>query len=239
MPESALDFPTSGEDGSTALLVGGGLVFLSGGLTLGSVLYPPFLLGALLCHLFVRGYYVRVLRVTAGDPNATAPAFDQWGDLLVDGMKALVIAVAFALPAVALVALAVGGRLVAVGGPSALLGTLQTLTGLTVLFLLVYLVTVGFLLPAAITSFALDGRLRAAVSPRVFSVALSEEYAFAWMVSLLFQVIAIPIAFLLQALIVGFFALFFVGVVTRFLWGRGFGSAIDFEPGNGASKPVS
>lgn len=228
---SALDYPTSGDDGARAVLVGGVLTLLAAGFALAGLLYLPFFGAALLCHLLVRGYYVRVLRLAAGDPGATAPAFDRWGDLLTDGVKAVAVAAVYAVPALALFAGAAGGQFVsAVGRPAAALGVLPTLTGLSVLLLLLYLLAAAYLLPAAVASFAHAGRLRAAVDRRVLRAALDEEYAFAWVASLLFQLVAVPVALLLGPLVVGFFVQFIVGVATRHVWGRGFGAALDLDP---------
>lgn len=227
---SALDYPTSGENGPRAVLVGGGLVFLSVVFALAGALFLPFFGIALLCHLVVRGYYVRVLRLTTGDPGAEAPAFEQWGDLLVDGVKAGVIMVAYALPALMLVGVVAWGQVAsAVDSPTVLFGVLRTLTGLSVLLLLLYLLAAAYLLPAAVASFAHAGQLRAAVNHRVLRGALSEDYAVAWVVSLLFQLVALPIAVLFQTLVVGFVVQFFVGVATRRVWGRGFGAALGLE----------
>lgn len=228
---AALDYPTSGPNGSTAVLVGGGLLLVSVPFAFFGLALPPLLGIALVCHLAVRGYYVRVLRRVAGDPEPDAPAFDGWGDLLVDGTKAVLVLLGYLLPALVLVVVAVGGQVTsAVQGPGAAFSTLRTLTGLTVLFLLLYLVGMAYVLPAAVTNFAYTGRLRAAFRPDVLRGVLTEDYAVGWLLSVVLQAGALPFVLVFQALLVGFFLQFLVGVAVRYVWGRSFGAALGLEP---------
>lgn len=232
MLREALDYPTSGDHGSRAVLTGGGLLLLTavaGGL--GVVLFP--LLGvALVAQLAVRGYYVRALRRAVGRPGAEAPAFDEWGDLLVDGLKAVIVLVGYALPAVVLLVVAVGGQLAsAVGSPGAALAAVRTLTGFSVLFLLLYTLAAAYLLPAAVVNMAYTGQLRDAFRLRtVVGGASTEDYAVGWVISLVVQLVALPVVVLLEFVLVGFLLQFLVGVAVRYIWGRSFGAALGLDP---------
>lgn len=75
----ALRFPIAGDSALKNLLIGGVLGLL------GFLLVPAF---------FVQGYLVRVLRV-AVDGGDEPPVFDEWGDLLVDGLKLFVVTLAY------------------------------------------------------------------------------------------------------------------------------------------------
>jgi len=228
----ALDYPTSGPDGSKAVLVGGGLLLVSAPFALVGLALPPLLGIALAGHLAVRGYYVRVLRRVAGSPDTDAPAFGEWGDLLVDGTKALLVLLGYLVPALVLVVVAVGGQVAsAVQGPGAALSTLRTLTGLTVLLLFLYLLGMAYVLPAAVTNFAYTGRVQAAFRPEVLRGALTEDYAVGWLLSVVLQAVALPFVLVFQALLVGFFLQFLVGVAIRYVWGRSFGAALDLDAG--------
>jgi hypothetical protein len=87
MFEDALRYPYDEGDGLRSLVIGGLLTLLS-------VLVLPAIL--------VSGYTLRVLReVDAGDEHL--PAFDDWGAMLVDGLKAIAVALVYVLiPAVLL-----------------------------------------------------------------------------------------------------------------------------------------
>lgn len=226
----ALDYPTSGPDGAKAVLVGGGVLLVSAPFALVGLALWPLLGIALAGHLAVRGYYVRVLRRVAGDPDTDAPAFDEWGGLLVDGTKALLVLLGYLLPVLVLVLVAVGGQVAsAVQGPGAAFSTLRTLTGLTVLLFFLYLLGMAYVLPAAVTNFAYTGRVQAAFRPEVLRGAFTEDYAVGWLLSVVLQAVALPFVLVFQALLVGFFLQFLVGVAVRYVWGRSFGAALGLD----------
>jgi hypothetical protein len=232
MLAEALDFPTRGDDGARALLIGAGLLFVAGLFQLVGAVVFPLLGGALLCRIAVRGYYVRVYRRTAVDPDADAPAFDDWGDLFTDGLYSLVIFLAYLLPLVVLVVLAVGGgAMSSVDDPSAAVDALRNAAGLALLLALLYFLGMWYVLPAAVSNFAHEGELRAAFRfEEVVDGAVSEDYAVGWVLTVVVQALIWPVAFLLQFLLVGFFIYFFLGVAVRSILGRSFGAARGFEP---------
>jgi hypothetical protein len=227
----ALDFPASGDHGSTALLVGGALLFVAALFqVVGSVLLP-LLAVTLLCRLAIRGYYVRVLRRSAVDPGADAPAFDDWGDLLGDGLYSLLIFLVYLLPFLALVGLAVGGGVVSsVDDPSAAIDAVRNAAGLALLLALFYFIVMSYVIPAAVTNFAHEGEFRAAFRLRtVLDGAFSEDYAVGWVLTTVIQLLVFPFALLLKFVLVGFFISFFVGVAVRYVLGRSFAAAMGFE----------
>lgn len=232
MLAEALDFPTRGADGATALLIGAALLFVAGLFQLVGAVVFPLLGGALLCRIAVRGYYVRVYRRTAVDSEADAPAFDDWGDLFTDGLYSLVIFLVYLVPLAVLVVLAVGGgAMSSVDDPSAAVDALRNAAGLALLLALLYFLGMWYVLPAAVSNFAHEGELRAAFRLReVFDGAVSEDYAVGWVLTVVVQLLIWPVAFLLQFLLVGFFISFFVGVAVRSILGSSFGAARGFDP---------
>lgn len=80
MLEEALSYPHR-DDSWRTVLTGGGLTFF------GFLILPLFV---------VYGYVVHVLR-SAALGEEEAPPFDDWGELLVDGLKALVIYLAYGI----------------------------------------------------------------------------------------------------------------------------------------------
>jgi len=225
---------------------------LVGGITAAGSLetsLAPLALVALLPWLLVRGYYVRVVRATVGHEFPTPPPFGDVGGLLADGAKALVVAAGYLLPAVVVlaplgyarsrdtdvVALLLGD---AVSG--AVADALLAGVGVIALFALLYLIGAVYALPAAVANFAYTGRFRAAFDVgTVTSAVATEDYVVAWAVSFLLQVLVVPIAYALKAVLVGFYLQFLVSVGVRYCYGQGFGAALGLEPlASAADEPV-
>lgn len=246
MLADALDYPTAGDAGPRSVLTGGLLVAVRYGALFGAFLFYPvgelpyasrgvaaaFLLAALAVEFPLRGYRVRALRAVARDPDADAPSFRPVGSLLRDGAAGLLVYAVYLLPAAALFLLAAGGNATAaLENPQAVTGAVaRNVAGLAALFSLLYLVGASYVLPAAVTNFAHEGRARAAFRRRVLGGAFSEDYAVAWVASVAFQAVTYPVAVALSSVLVGPFAVFFVAVVTRYLWGYGYGRALGLEP---------
>lgn len=245
MFREALDYPTRPPYGGRAVLVGGSLLVLVGALgAVGAVdtaLAPASLL-VLLPWLAVRGYYVRVLRTTAGHEFPTPPPFRGGGvdRLLADGLKAVLVAGAYLLPGVAVLAplgyarardVDLAALLLDGGVPSVLADAAVAVAGLAALLAVFCLIGAAYVLPVAVTNFAYTGRLRAAFELRtVVSGAATEDYVVAWLVTVLLQALVLPAAYLLKALLVGFYLQFLVGVGVRYCYGQGVGAALGLDP---------
>lgn len=243
MFREALDYTTRPPRGVRPVLVGGTLLLVAGMLvgvaTLDPVLGPAVLLALVPC-LLVRGYYVRVMRTTAGHEYPTPPAFDGVGGLLRDGVAAALIAVAYLLPGAAvlapfvyartrgtdLVTLAIGD-----GVPEAVAAGVTAGAGVVALFALFAVIGATYVVPVAVTRFAHAGRFRDALDVRtVVSGAATEDYVVAWAVSVLLQLLVLPVAYALKAVLVGFYLNFLVGMSVRYCYGQGVGAALDLEP---------
>jgi hypothetical protein len=217
MLSDALRYPANGDGWVRTILVGGLLSILS------VLVVPAF---------FVQGYYVRVLHgVTNDDPEP--PRFDGWVGLLVDGLKLLVlnVLVLVALIAVqAFVALGLGtGSFLAdttgATDPSIAAGALGVV-GVVVLVGAILLLS--YVVPAMFANFARENSLAAAFhASTVLSGALTREYLIAWVLAVTVGLVLGFVASLLSLLIVGIFGLFYVQVVTYYLFGRGFAEGLD------------
>lgn len=213
MLSDALRYPLNGDGWLRTILVGGLLTILS------VLVIPAF---------FVQGYYVRVLRGVAND-DSDPPGFDDWVDLLVDGLKLvvvniLVVLVVFAV--LALVGVVFGGSSLLAGGsadPSvagAVSGALGA-AGVAVLVAASLLLT--YVAPAMFTNFARKDSVAAAFDvSTILSGALTVEYLVAWLLALVVGIVLGSIASFLSLLVVGIFVLFYTQVVTYYLFGRGF-----------------
>ena len=229
MIEEAIDYPRSGDDALTKILIGGVLGMLS------VLIVPAFLL---------LGYYVRVLRSIMNDEE-TPPAFEEWGDLLVDGLKAFAIAFAYSIVPLIVLAATVGGTIAAaVSGdvpPGAIAGAFFGFAVGGVLWLVA-----SYVIPAALASFASEGHLGAAFDTTVLrSVLLDGRYATAWLVAFVFFVVAGVVVGVLNVIpplgfVVGAFVNFYVGVAAAYLYGHAFvdASAGELPPETGAQPAV-
>lgn len=248
MLREALDFPTSGERGSAALLVGSALLLFSGLVVVVGAQLPilsavpdsavvvPLALGIVL-QLGVRGYYVRVLRVTAAELDPVAPSFGDVRGLFRDGLAAVAIAFVYLLPTLLLFAIAAGGNLAgAVENPFQLrdptsIAAAETVGSLAALLGLFTALASLYLVPGAVTLYAYERRVRSAFDLRtVVRGTASEDYAVGWVVSLVLQALLLPIVLFLYALLVGVVLHFLLGVAVRYMWGSSFGAAMGFDP---------
>lgn len=250
MLREALDFPTSGDRGSAALLVGSALFLLSAIVAVIGGQVPVLLDGIdaavpavvvlvvlFVLQLAVRGYYVRVLRVTAVERDPVAPSFGTVGSLLRDGLAAVAIAVVYLLPTLLLFAIAAGGNLAsAVDNPLQLrdptsIAAAETVGSLAALLGLFAALASLYLVPGAVTMYAHENRVRSAFDLRsVVRGTVSEDYAVGWVLSLVLQALLLPIVLLLYSLLVGVVLHFLLGVAVRYVWGSSFGTAMGFAP---------
>jgi len=160
------------------------------------------------------GYFIRVLNRTAGG-DEVPPVFDEWRELAVTGLQAVLIGVAYAL-----VPTILGGGVVAIGiglsGDGSLggLGVAAVLVGGLLWTLLSFVV--AYLLPAALVNFARTRSLGAGFAFGTLKpIWLSRSYAVAWgtmlLVALLGGIVAgvlnvVPILGQIAGVFVGFYA---------------------------------
>lgn len=207
----ALAFPRQNDDWVRNVLIGGVLVVVS-------FLFFPVLL--------VYGYLARVLRASSNGVE-TAPEFDEWGDLFLEGAKLFGVALVYMLvPVVVAVFLAAFVGVLTVdlesGGGSA--GVLGILAGLVILVVWVLAI---YLLPAGMANMARERSFGAAFDSNVLRTAGgSADYFVAVLVAMVVGVVLGVVAALLTVVLVGVFVSFYVQVVVFYLLGRGFGDAV-------------
>lgn len=200
MLSEAFAYPRHGDDWLKRIGIGG-LLFIF------SFLIVPGIL------LF--GYFARVLRSAAMDEEMP-PTFDDYGDMLVDGLKMYVISIAYTiLPLIVIAVLSLAGSLV---GGGSIIGLVVALVAFAVLFVASYSI------PAAMTNFALHDSLGAAFDFRtVFGAAFTGRYLIALVLAVVVGTILLMVASLLSIIIVGLFLLFYVTVFIFYLYGTGCG----------------
>lgn len=227
MLEDGLSYPVRG-DWIGRVIIGGVLGFLS------FLLIPAFAL---------MGYLVRVLETTvagAEDP----PEFEEWGDLLVKGVVATAIALAYTfVPLVVylvfvFVVLGAGG---AIGGDAGALvgslGVLAALAFLPVLFLVYYAV------PAALTAYAARDSAGAAFDVSILRpVLFSTEYLAAVLlpivVTFVLWIATTVLAFTVVGIVLLPFLQFYGQVAIFRMFGTAFASVSErVEAGRSGEEP--
>lgn len=214
-----IEYPLEGDDAVGTLIIGGALYLLS------PLVVPSIIVG---------GYSVAVCRnVLAGEPEP--PAFEDWGQLAIDGLYVVAISLLYWLPALVVGAGATMGYLllgVALGFDSAGLagiGFLFVVFG--VMLALAYSLVVGYVLPAAIVNYARTDDLSAAWDVDTLrTLATSGDYAKAWVIGAVILFAANSAGSSLVWILVGFLVLFYGQVAAMYAFTRGGMDALNIDP---------
>ncbi len=167
--EDALTYPMEDEDWLITVAIGGVLTFL------GFLLVPIVL---------INGYLVGVIRA-ATDGAPEPPAFEDWEDLLIDGVQATVIGFVYMLVPAIVGTVTVGGAILAFltgsqFGAAAGFGGLLAGLFLTLVLALVF----GYVAGAALVNFAREDELAAGFDiSTLSSVVLDANYAIPWLIA--------------------------------------------------------
>jgi len=211
-------YPTQGEDWLKTTLIGGALIFLG-------FLFIPL--------LFVYGYIVRVIRGSLAN-DSVPPAFDDWGELLVDGVQAWIISVVYLIVPLIVAAITVGGSFTAIatgGEVGAVVGTSSLILGFTASALLS--LVFAYLAVIALVNFTREGRFGAAFEfDLIKTVALDREYAIPWLVSV-GVFIAVSLVGMIPFLgwVLTPFVTFYAAIIAGNLWANGFAQAMESVDG--------
>ncbi|WP_435116651.1 DUF4013 domain-containing protein [Halolamina sp. C58] len=217
MLEEGLSYPFNGENALGRIVIGGLLGF-------GSILIIP--------AFALMGYLVWVLGGAARGEEEP-PAFEDWGEMIVDGLKATAVSIVYGIvPFVLMFAsIFIAGSGSATGSETATgvlggIGVLGLLVSLLAMFLLYYLI------PAALTNMALEGNFGAAFDFGTIKQAiLSVDYLIAWLIPFLLAALVNVVVFVLAITIVGLvvvpFLQFYVQVAAFYMFGAAFGKVVD------------
>lgn len=170
----ALSYPRR-DDSFRTVLIGGLLTFFWW------VFFVPLFV--------VYGYGVHVLRSSALG-EAEAPPFDDWDDLLVDGLKAFAISLAYGFVPFLIVFVALSGTIFGDQGVNGGEAAIANLPLLSALVGVVFVFIVAYTLPVALTNFALEDRLGAAFEFRkIIGAATTGDYIKAILYSILIGIV--------------------------------------------------
>ncbi|WP_224337381.1 DUF4013 domain-containing protein [Haloprofundus halobius] len=212
MLTESLTYVRNSDDWVKNVLIGGILSLL------GFLIVPTFL---------VIGYLLRVVRSSMrGDEEP--PAFDEWGEMAVDGLKGFVIGLAYGfVPIVLAIVFAVLTGVTANGGNIGVVSGLFGLVGVLVVF--VTALAVAYALPAGLANYAETGRMGAAFDIGMLrSTLTSGTYATAWLTAFAVFLVAGLVAGALNVVpilgtVVGVFVTFYAAVAGYYIIGRAWG----------------
>lgn len=228
MLEDSLSYPTNGESGLARILIGGVLGIFS------FLLFPLFV---------VYGYLIHAM-TAASRKEPEPPAFEGWSELLVEGIKASLVGIAYALVPIVLMLTTMGVLSAGSNAGGDAGGILAGIGVLGMLLVVVLLFTLQYALPAALTNMGREGRLGAAFDFETLKPVLtSGEYLKAAV--LMFGVALVGgIAFSVFAMLtfgIGYlvapFFYFWLYLAGSYLFGTAFGNVVETDP-DGASQQV-
>lgn len=187
--------------------------------------------------LIVQGYLVRVLEQTERG-ETEAPTFSEWGQLAIDGLKAVVVGFVYALVPLVLAAVFIGGgTFVAsttnanfVAGTAIVFGSLLTLLAG---------VAVWYAFPAALARFAETNSVSAAFQFGALKPVLANgDYATGWLLAFVVLLGGGIVVSLLAAIpvlgwIAALLAAFYTQVAAYYIYGRAYGDARRLGPSDG------
>lgn len=226
MLSDAVSFTTDGEDLARPYLIGSALL-------LGS-----FFIGVTAIPLY--GYYLRV--IDAGRTRQRGPPpFDDWQSLVVDGIKMMLVNLAYAgIPGLVffssglLVLFGVG--LGALGESGAFVLVVLVVGGLVTALAGLLFVVGTVTAPAALANMRAEGEFEAAFRVRtVLGLVATRDYLVAVLLAMVVGSVVSMVGGFLSFLLVGLPVLFFGGLVTFHLYGQGYRRAREakFGPDDG------
>lgn len=230
MLEEGLSYPFKGENALGRNLIGGLLVAFS------------FFIIPGLAHY---GYLVQVLRETVSG-REEPPHFEDWGELIVNGIKMLVISIIYGIVpfAIAFGILLFGGILGGAAGGDTGGGIIAGFGLLGILVFFLASVVLLYVLPAALTNFAVEDEFGAAFDfDTIGTVLTSSEYVIAWLLPIVVYLIVYVINLVLLITVIGILLIpwvsFYASVVIFQMFGQAYGKALEAESTTEpASDPV-
>ena len=212
-----LKYPTRRDDWYRPIGIGGALTIFA------FLIIPLFL---------VYGYVIRVMRARMAREEQL-PEFDDWGTLLVDGIKAWIIGLIYLLIPLVIATVTVGGAIASMATGTeagAAIGVTGLFGGLLISFVLG--VVLWYLAVASIVNFARTGSMGDAFDVEMIkTVIFNSNYAMGWLIGLVVLLVAGIIGGMLNAIpllgfIIAAFVYFYAQVVAAILWTDGFEASI-------------
>lgn len=214
--EELATYPTESDDWLLTVLVGGVALLLA------FIIIPIFA---------VMGYLVRAIRAGMADAEEP-PIFDDWGDLLTEGLVATIIVAVYQIIPFVVFMVFVGGSVLAIltgTDAGAGVGIVGLMGGLFVAWILS--LVFGYLGLAGVANYAREGSFGAGFDVDVIKdVATSRAYLVAWAWVIGINIVVAIITSLLNIIpflgaLIGVFVSFYALIIAGWLWGQGFAEA--------------
>lgn len=212
MLEEGLSYPMQGDDWIARMLIGGVLIFFS------FLLFPA---------IIFYGYLVKILKETI-EGSEEPPAWEDWGELFVDGLKSMIVSFVYAIVPTAVI-FGIGFAVLGVGaaGESGLVagfGLMFFLLLIPIMFLVYYLV------PAALANMAIQDSIGAAFDfSTLKDVVLSGNYFIAVLMPIVVGTIVNVVSTFLGFTVIGYVFVPFVAFYGQVAIFRMFGTAFAEE----------
>ena len=226
MLEDGLSFPLQGDTALGRLLIGGLLGIFS------ILIIPGFAL---------IGYLLRVLAYSARGEDEPPP-FEDWGGLIVEGLKGTFVLILYGLVPV-LILMVVVGVSSTVGTPG---GIVDSLSVVGILATMIAVAILYYAAPAGLTNMALEGRMAAAFEfSTLKKPLLSLEYFIAWLLPFVIAVLINIASIIVVTFTLGLglvlipFIQFYFQVSIFYMFGRAFGSVVEVNRSQRESVPYS
>ncbi len=201
------------------ILIGAAILFV-GSLFFWLLFIPLIVAGALL-----NGYMIEIIRRVADGRADVLPEWDDWGDMIVDGLKLLVLQIVYSLPAIVL-GLCMIIPLIAAGENAEVVGWVLGL-GLGCLIVL-WAIVLTIVLPAVTAVFAVTRDLTSAFQfGKIF--ALIRDNLSTYLITLIMSWVASFIGSLggSACLLGAFFTVPYAYMVTGHLYGQAYAASGD------------
>lgn len=216
--EEILRYPTRRDDWVVTVLIGGALTLF------GFLIIPA---------IIVTGYVLAVIRRRV-DGDEGPPAWGGWVDLFVDGLKAWVVGIVYAIVPM-LIGAAVFASAIAAMATGSATGMAAGAVGFGFGSIVWLAVALAFFypFPASLANLATTGRLGAAFDlDTIRPVVSTRAYAVPWLLGLAVLVVAGVVGGAVNAVpivgwILGAVFLFYVDVVLGAVWGVGFADGLE------------
>ncbi|KAA9397212.1 DUF4013 domain-containing protein [Haloarcula sp. CBA1130] len=202
---------------------------------IGGVLLVFFFL--LIPLLAFNGYLLRVIGTTV-QGESEPPAWDDWGGLIVDGIKFSIVGLVYSIVPMVVI-FGIGGTLIGLGGAAgesgggiiAGFGLMAFLLLIPVLFLIYYIV------PAALANMAVEGSLGAAFDFSLLkNVVLTSDYFIAVLMPIVVGIITNIISNVLAVTVIGLVLVPFVSYYGQVAVFRMFGTAFANQTNKNAQQ---
>lgn len=215
--ESLAKYPMESDDWVITVAIGGIMSLLS------FFVVPIFA---------ITGYLVRAIRAGMEDADEP-PVFDEWGELLKEGVVAAVITVVYQLVPLIVFTVFVIGSVIALLTDTAV-GAGLGVAGIVGAFFVSWVLSIvfGYVGFAGVANYAKEGTFAAGFDvDTITDVVTSGEYMMAWAYVIGLQIVVgvvvtalnfVPIVGAIAGVFVSFYAL----IISGWLWGDGFASAL-------------